>query len=112
MNLRSITLHNYGLFRGEHKIDLTTRPGKPLILFGGKNGAGKTTVLEALRLCLYGSSALGERLSKDAYTALLSQRIHSSPALLIQPSFASITVAFEYADVGRISNYEVGRSWE
>ena len=110
MILRNITLNNYGLFRGEHQIDLTTRPGKPIVLFGGKNGAGKTTLLEAVHLCIYGSLALGERLSKEAYTSLLAQRIHSSPALLVQPAFASISLAFDYADVGRQHRYEVRRS--
>jgi DNA sulfur modification protein DndD len=112
MILRSITLNNYGLFRGEHKIDLTTRPGKPIVLFGGKNGAGKTTFLDALQLCIYGSIGLGERLSKDEYAALLAQRIHSSPALLVQPSFASVSLAFDFADMGRLKRYEVRRSWE
>ena len=37
MILRNITLNNYGLFRGEHKIDLTTSPGKPIVLVGGKH---------------------------------------------------------------------------
>jgi len=112
MNLRSIKLQNYGLFRGEHVIDLSVRPRKPILLFGGKNGAGKTTLLEALRLCLYGPAALGDRLSYDVYTALLAERIHCSPTLVIQPSFASVSLTFDYADVGRVRLYEVIRSWE
>ena len=112
MNLRKISLNNYGLFRGEHHIDLSTKRGKPIILFGGKNGAGKTTLLEALHLCLYGATALGERLSREAYAGLLSQRIHSSTSLLVQPTFASVSITFEHADVGRVCKYDVCRSWE
>src|SRR5262249_11820553 len=80
--------------------------------FGGKNGAGKTTMLEALQLCLYGAFALGERVSREAYHALLGERIHRSPALLIQPTFSAVAVTFEHANIGRRHTYTVGRSWE
>lgn len=112
MNLRKLSLNNYGLFRGQHHIDLSTKRRKPIVLFGGKNGSGKTTILEAIHLCLYGAAALGARLSKDTYSGLLAQRIHSSAALLVQPTFASVSLTFEHADVGRVCKYEVCRSWE
>lgn len=112
MNVRNITLNNYGLFRGEHTLDLRTKRGRPIVLFGGKNGAGKTTLLEALQLCLYGSLAIGDRVSRESYYAYLGDRIHRSPALLIQPAFASVSVTFEHADVGRMYTYTVSRSWE
>jgi DNA sulfur modification protein DndD len=110
--LESITLHNYGTFRSEQRIDLVTRPGKPIVLFGGKNGAGKTTLLEALQVCLYGIGAAGDRLSREAYAAFLESRIHSSPALLIQPSMASVRVEFVHAQVGQQARYTVTRTWE
>ncbi|MCU0424262.1 MAG: DNA sulfur modification protein DndD [Candidatus Kapabacteria bacterium] len=57
MNIESVTLHNFKSFLGTHTIGgLTTglSRNKRIILFGGLNGAGKTTFLEAILLCLYG----------------------------------------------------------
>ncbi|MCH7987841.1 MAG: AAA family ATPase [Planctomycetes bacterium] len=57
MLIREITLENFGLFRGRNRIPLAPRikyrQQRPVVLIGGQNGSGKTTILEALRLCLY-----------------------------------------------------------
>jgi DNA sulfur modification protein DndD len=108
----SLSFTNFGVFRGRHTVDLTSSHSRPVVLFGGLNGAGKTTVLEAIRLCLYGPGALGTRPSRDAYAGYLVSRIHASPSLLLQPTFASIAVGFQYSDVGRIHEYTVTRAWE
>ncbi|NKE70125.1 DNA sulfur modification protein DndD [Candidatus Manganitrophus noduliformans] len=112
MILTSLTLVDFGLFRGRQTVQLAPRPGRPIVLFGGKNGVGKTTLLEAIRLCLYGPGVLGDRVSKETYLQYLKSRIHSNPTLLIQPTVASVTLEFRYADVGVIHAYEVTRSWE
>ena len=75
MKIKQLTLTDFGVFRGVNTFDLS--PGeKPIILFGGKNGAGKTTVLESIRLCLYGARALGRRVKKRDYERHLIERIH------------------------------------
>jgi DNA sulfur modification protein DndD len=59
MRIHSITLHNYKSFEGTCRIDGLTEnlePGKNIILFGGLNGAGKTSIFEAMLLCLYGKN--------------------------------------------------------
>ncbi|MFR9799875.1 AAA family ATPase, partial [Streptomyces sp. MS06] len=59
MLLRNITLHDFGAYRGEQSLDLTTTPGRPIVLIGGMNGCGKTTLLDALQLVLYGPGGGG-----------------------------------------------------
>jgi DNA sulfur modification protein DndD len=81
-------------------------------LFGGKNGAGKSTVLEAIRLCLYGPGALGASVGKEEYLRYLATKIHSNPNALIQPSFASILVEFQYSHSTGLATYKVARAWE
>src|SRR5215813_10018886 len=102
MQLNSITLINFGVFRGKHTVDLRPRPQRPVVLFGGKNGAGKTTLLEALQLCLYGMLGAGGKVSREQYLQLLERRVHTSPTLLVQPTFSAVSVEFSYADSGRI----------
>ena len=79
MILTSLTVENFGLFRGGHTLQLAPCPARPIVLFGGKNGAGKSTLFEAIRLCLYGPGACGSRISREDYLAYLDGRIHSSP---------------------------------
>jgi len=58
MILDSITLKNFGVYRGEQKADLApVSDQKPIVLFGGMNGGGKTTLLDAVQLGLYGPKA-------------------------------------------------------
>ena len=45
MILDSITLNNFGAYCGRQEAMLTPEDGKPIILFGGMNGGGKTTLL-------------------------------------------------------------------
>ena len=62
MILDEIKLDNFYAFRGSHRIVLTPpSERKPIVLIGALNGAGKTSILEALQLALYGRQALGLR---------------------------------------------------
>ena len=112
MIFTSLTLENFGTFRRRQTLPLAPRPSRSIILFGGKNGAGKSTLFEAIRLCLYGPLALEGRVSKETYLNYLDSRIHTSSHLLIQPTYASVTLEFQYADVEALHQYTVTRSWE
>jgi len=55
MIFESLYLRNLGVFRGEHKVQLgPVGKGRPIVLIGALNGAGKTTIIESLQLALYG----------------------------------------------------------
>ncbi len=115
MLLRSITLQDFGLYAGEQKISLLPRTRnkkeRPIILIGGNNGAGKTSLLDAVRLTLYGKMALGSRVSQSDYSAYLKSRIHVPPAKNEAPSSASVTLDFDYAESGQTHRYQVTRAW-
>lgn len=81
MKIRSITLCNFKSFRGKYVIDLSTdyENHKNIVLIGGANGAGKTTILEAVRLCMFGKRFNGNTLTnKDYEEYVLSARNTSS----------------------------------
>src|SRR6266478_951913 len=112
MILTRLTINDFGVFHGVHTIDLSPKDRRPIILFGGKNGAGKSTVLEAIRLCLYGPGALGVAVGKEEYLHFLTSKIHNNPNALIQPTFASILVEFQYSHSFGLATYKVTRAWE
>ena len=115
MLLRRLILENYGLFRGRHELDLAPRvkyrERRPIILFGGKNGAGKTTILEAIRLVLYGRLVLGNRVRNVDYTAFLRGRIHRGHGTSVKPQSATIAIEFDHVHRGEPDCYLVERSW-
>lgn len=116
MRLRKLELLNYGMYRGRQEIDLLPRTRgnkvRPIVLVGGQNGAGKTTILEAVRLCLYGRLALGPRVADAEYNRYLRERFHRNPDMLLPVTYASVALEFDYAHGGVRSTYEVHRAWE
>ena len=108
-----LELHNVGVFGGSHAIEL--RPldrARPLILVGGLNGLGKTTILEAVRLCLYGRRALGPRPTLAEYHAYLAEHIHHGLEEEQAARRASITLEFEHGHASERAIYRVQRAWE
>ncbi len=116
MIFHRLTLKNFGLFCGEQTFSLTPRiryrKRRPVILIGGKNGAGKTTILEAVRLCLYGARSLGNRVSRSVYHEHLASMIHHRQTTLLQPKEASVALEFEHVHSGKKDHYHVKRQWE
>ena len=116
MIFHQLTLNNFGLFGSEQTFSLTPRvrynKRRPVILIGGKNGAGKTTILEAVRLCLYGARSLGNRVSQSVYHEYLASMIHHSQATLLQPEQASVALEFEHVHNGERDRYHINRQWQ
>lgn len=115
MIIRQLELLDFGIYGGKHALDLSpvSRDGsrRPIILLRGRNGAGKTTIIEAIRLCLHGSLALGSRISQAAYESYLARHIHVPRDSADRPSSASIAVALESVSLGRRRLYRIERSW-
>lgn len=56
MKFNKLTIENYKSFRYPTVIDFPqASEGKSIFLVGGMNGAGKTSVMEAINICLYGT---------------------------------------------------------
>lgn len=55
MNFSRIAFTNFAVFRGRQVLDLPPRStSRPIILIGGLNGSGKTSIIEGIVLGLYG----------------------------------------------------------
>ncbi|MGV9272318.1 DNA sulfur modification protein DndD [Streptomyces griseosporeus] len=108
MLLHNITLCDFGAYRGEQRIDLRTEPGRPIVLIGGLNGCGKTTLLDAIQLVLYGPKAECSGRGNRPYTEYLQQCINrqADPA-----EGASIALEFSIKVEGQEQFYRVVRNW-
>jgi len=54
MKLLKLTLNNFGPYFGIQSLDLDVSDSAPIILVYGENERGKTSLLRAIRWCLYG----------------------------------------------------------
>lgn len=115
MIFNRLELQNYGLFR-DARFDLRPTRGpdgelRNIVLFGGKNGSGKTTILEAVRLCLYGQRSRGLRVRRKDYERFLRAKIHRSRAGAPSPTVASVALDFDHVHTGERRRFKVKRKW-
>lgn len=83
MIIKSITLNNYRLYKGENKLFFSLSDEKNIVLISGENGFGKTTFLHSLIWCLYGKliSEVEVEVRKDinsnGYSSFLRSNMNS-----------------------------------
>lgn len=118
MLIKQLVLHNFRVFNGTHTIDLAPRKRphdsnpRPIVLFGGLNGAGKTSILSAIRLALYGRLAFGLATQQQDYIEQLSSLIHNGAYYIEQPEEASVELTFTYNKGGHEAEFTVTRAWK
>ncbi|UPR57311.1 DNA sulfur modification protein DndD [Vibrio sp. ED004] len=124
MLITKLTLNNFRVFRGVHEIDLRPAPARlskngpiegterPIILFGGLNGAGKTSILTAVRLALFGRQSFSQVLSNGEYVDALAELIHKGVGHGGVQDNASIELEFKYSQNGEENTYKVIRGWK
>jgi DNA sulfur modification protein DndD len=112
MILRSLTLSNFGTYAGSQTVWLEPNAKQSVILIGGKNGTGKSTFLEAIRLCLYGPQASRNTLAREKYERYLLDRIHRDSSTSVPSVSASIEIDFDYADHEGTKTYRASRRWQ
>ena len=108
MILDSITLTDFGLYAGRQEIQLAPpASSQPIVLFGGLNGGGKTTLLDALQLVFFGSRAKTASRGRLGYADYLFRCIHDKAP----DRRAAIQIAFRHTTDGVENRYTVRRAW-
>lgn len=105
MIIKKLILHNFGVYAGTNEFEFHGQ--KPIVLVGGLNGRGKTTVLEAILLALYGKNSFAYRESNHkAYGSYLKSYVNVADGT--KETF--VQLEFVMDDNGT-EEYCVRRSW-
>ena len=108
MIIDELTLHDFAVYRGRQTVHLTPpNSNQPIILFGGLNGGGKTTLLDAIQLVIFGpfSKCLGR--NGLSYPKFLESCIHRGSGT----REAALELSFRNHQDGRENTYKLHRSW-
>jgi DNA sulfur modification protein DndD len=106
-----LVLQNFGPYLGRQVINLrpeTNDNTRPIILFGGMNGGGKTTLMDAMRLALYGTRAQCSTRGNLSYSDFLTQSVnrHTPPT-----EKTRIELAFELIQDDKPTTLRIVRYW-
>lgn len=107
-----LVLENFGPYCGRQIINLAPKRDEhshPIILLGGMNGGGKTTLMDAIRLALYGHRAQCSTRGNLSYSDFLTQCVnsHTSPSAKTR-----VELAFEHIENDKPVIYRIVRTWE
>jgi DNA sulfur modification protein DndD len=111
MQFLELVLKNFGPYAGTQTINL--RPEKdgnpcPVILFGGMNGGGKTTLMDGIRLALYGGRAQCSTRGNLSYSDFLNQSVnrHTPPL-----DDTRVELIFEQVQDDKLTQFKIVRYW-
>jgi DNA sulfur modification protein DndD len=105
-----LKIHNFGVYAGLQEFDFSPNDdGQSVIIVGALNGGGKTTLLTAIQLVLYGPMSPGVKSKGQSYEEFLRNKISRS----VDPGDgASISLEFEVSDDEGVRQYLVRRHWK
>jgi len=107
-----LTLENFGPYRGKQVIDLRPKINdnviSPIVLFGGMNGGGKTTLMDAMRLALYGQRAQCSTRGTLSYPDFLKQAVNKQT---LAHEETSVELLFEHIVNNMQVEFRVKRRW-
>ena len=112
MIFTELVLNNFGAYAGRHVINL--RPENngtmhPIILFGGMNGGGKTTLIDAIRLALYGQRAKCSGRGNLGYGEFLTQLVNRQT---LPEQTTEIELSFESIFDDCWQTFKITRAWK
>lgn len=110
MEIRKIRICNFSSYAGENTIDLSTRNGQNVVLIGGNNGSGKTSLFTAIKLALYGPQCFRFQDKNNQYTAKIKELINHD-AYTKQDVTAFVEIEIIMPTDRSCSLYTIHREW-
>lgn len=111
MKINKVKLYNFSSYEGDNEFDFeVTDKKKNIILIGGKNGAGKTSLFTAIKVALYGPLAYGYVGANPYYTSKIKDLINSK-AFQQETVEAEVQITLELKIEREIKSYIITRKW-
>ena len=111
MKINKVKLYNFSSYEGDNEFDFeVTDKKKNIILIGGKNGAGKTSLFTAIKVALYGPLAYGYVGANSYYTSKIKDLINSK-AFQQETVEAELQITLELKIEREIKSYIITRKW-
>lgn len=111
MILKKVILSNISSYEGYNEFNFSVTNDKNVILIGGKNGAGKTSLFNAIKLGLYGPLNYNYQNAHSQYLSKIKEVINKK-AFTQEEVNAYIVIGFEYIQEREKVYYEIKRSWK
>lgn len=112
MKINRIVLYNFSSYEGLNEFDFTSDDdSKNIILIGGKNGAGKTSLFTAIKLALYGPLAFGYMGVNPKYVAKIKECINSK-TFQKDVVESRVQISISLTVEREVKEYEITREWD
>jgi len=111
MHLKKLEISNFGPYAGKHVIDFDTQGERNVILIGGNNGSGKTSLFNALKIALFGSHAYGYATNANTYIMMLKRMLNNNQSQNEVQEYC-LSVTYEVVERRTRNVYEIHRSWD
>lgn len=112
MKINKVKLYNFSSYEGKNEFDFEiTEKEKNIILIGGKNGAGKTSLFTAIKVALYGPLAFGYVGINPHYIARIKDLINSK-AFQQEIVESEVQIILQLKIEREIRNYTITRKWD
>lgn len=112
MKINKVKLYNFSSYEGNNEFDFEIADKeKNIILIGGKNGAGKTSLFTAIKVALYGPLAYGYVGANSYYIAKIKDLINSK-TFQQETVEAQVQITLELKIEREIKIYIITRKWD
>lgn len=112
MKINKVKLYNFSSYEGTNEFDFEiTDKEKNIVLIGGKNGAGKTSLFTAIKVALYGPLAYGYVGVNNYYISKIKDLINSK-AFQQDVVLSEVQITLQLKIERDIRNYVITRKWD
>lgn len=111
MKINKIILYNFNSFEGMNEFDFSsTGDQKNIILIGGKNGAGKTSLFNAIKIALFGPLTYGYVGINPYYISKIKDCINSN-VFQTDKVESKVQINISLLIEREVKEYEITREW-